>query len=171
MSPQAMSHAALRATYFAIAVLVIAADRLSKVLIRRHVELNYGSVPVVPHFFSLTHVENTGAAFSLLADWPPAVRLPLLVGFSVIALAVVSYLLWNSARRFTWTGLALALILGGAVGNLYERVLYGRVTDFLHCYIGTHSWPDFNLADSAIVIGTTLLVLELVIAGKAAHEG
>ena len=165
-----MSSAALRGFYFAVAALVIGADRLSKVLIRRHVELNYGNVPVVPHFFSLTHVENTGAAFSLLADWPPAVREPLLVSFSVIALAVVCYLLWNSARRFTWTGLALALILGGALGNLYERVLYGRVTDFLHCYIGAYSWPDFNLADSAIVIGTTLLLMELVIGGKRPHE-
>ena len=165
-----MSRAGLRWFYFCIAALVIAGDRLSKVMIRRHVELNYGSVPVVPHFFSLTHVENTGAAFSLLADWPPRLRLPLLVSFSVIALTVVCYLLWNSARRFTWTGLALALILGGAVGNLYERVLYGRVTDFLHCYIGTYSWPDFNLADSAIVVGTTLLLLELVMGGKAGHE-
>jgi signal peptidase II len=169
--PATMSRAALRGSYFGIAALVFAADRLSKVIVREHIALNYGNVPVVPHFFSLTHVENTGAAFSILADWPPSVRLPLLVSFSVIALAVISYLLWNSARRFTWNGLALSLILGGALGNLYERVLYGRVTDFLHCYIGTHSWPDFNVADSAIVIGTSLLVLELVIGGKAAHEG
>ena len=158
----AISRGALRGIYFIIAALVIAADRLSKILIRRFVELNYGSVPVVPHFFSLTHVENTGAAFSLFADWPAAVRRPLLVSFSIVALAVVCYLLWNSARSFTLNGLALALILGGAVGNLYDRVLYGRVTDFLHCYIGMHAWPDFNLADSAIVIGTALLVVELL---------
>ena len=176
------SRAALRGIYFSIAALVIACDRISKILIRRYVELNFGSVPVVPHFFSLTHVENTGAAFSLFADWPPAVRRPLLVSFSIVALAVVCYLLWNevripildlrglrcvsaqsdSARGFSWNGLALALILGGAVGNLYDRVLYGRVTDFLHCYIGTHSWPDFNLADSAIVVGTALLIVELL---------
>ena len=156
------SRAALRGIYFSIAALVIACDRISKILIRRYVELNFGSVPVVPHFFSLTHVENSGAAFSLFADWPPAVRRPLLVSFSIVALAVVCYLLWNSARGFSWNGLALALILGGAVGNLYDRVLYGRVTDFLHCYIGTHSWPDFNLADSAIVVGTALLIVELL---------
>ncbi len=156
------SRAALRGIYFSIAALVIACDRISKILIRRYVELSFGSVPVVPHFFSLTHVENSGAAFSLFADWPPAVRRPLLVSFSIVALAVVCYLLWNSARGFRWKGLALALILGGAVGNLYDRVLYGRVTDFLHCYIGTHSWPDFNLADSAIVVGTALLIVELL---------
>jgi signal peptidase II len=89
------------------------------------------------------------------------------VSFSIVALAVVCYLLWNSARRFTWNGLALALILGGAVGNLYDRVVYGRVTDFLHCYIGTHSWPDFNLADSAIVTGTALLIVELLWGDRA----
>jgi signal peptidase II len=79
---------------------------------------------------------------------------------------VVCYLLWGSARRFTWTGLALALILGGAVGNLYDRIRYGRVTDFLHFYIGTHTWPDFNLADSAIVCGATLLCLDLIFSSK-----
>ena len=78
---------------------------------------------------------------------------------------VVCYLLWNSAAKFTWTGLALAFILGGAIGNLYDRILFGRVTDFLHFYIGPHVWPDFNLADSAIVIGATLLFLDLIFSG------
>ena len=165
-----MSRAGLRSFYFLVAGLVILGDRLSKIFIRRHVELNVGDVPVIPHFFSITHVENTGAAFSLFADWSPRVRVPLLVGFSALALIVVCYLLWNSARRFSWTGLALALILGGAAGNLYDRIRYGQVTDFLHCYIGAHSWPDFNLADSAIVVGATLLALDLLFGGKAAHE-
>ncbi len=80
---------------------------------------------------------------------------------------VVCYLLWNSAAKFTWTGLALAFILGGAIGNLYDRLLFGRVTDFLHFYIGSHTWPDFNLADSAIVCGATLLLLDLIFGGRA----
>ncbi len=83
---------------------------------------------------------------------------------------VVCYLLWNSAKRFTCTGLAFAFILGGAVGNLYDRVLYGHVTDFLHFYIGSHAWPDFNLADSAIVIGAALLILDLVFGSKTGAE-
>ena len=94
------------------------------------------------------------------------VRVPLLVGFSTLAMIVVGYLLWNSAERFTWTGLALAFILGGAIGNLYDRILFGRVTDFLHFYIGHHMWPDFNLADSAIVVGSILLALHLLFGGK-----
>lgn len=157
-----MSRAALRCLYLSISVAVIVLDRLTKIFIRRHVALNYGSVVVIPNFFSITHVENTGAAFSLFAEWPSRVRVPLLVGFSTIAMLVVCYLLWTSVRRFTWTGLALAFILGGAVGNLYDRLRYGRVTDFLHFYIGPHMWPDFNLADSAIVTGATLLAIDLV---------
>jgi signal peptidase II len=162
----AMSSAALRAFYFSVSAVVILGDRLSKIFIRRHVALNFGYVPVIPNFFSITHVENTGAAFSLFAEWPQRVRVPLLVSFSTLAMLVVCYLLWNSIQRFTWTGLALALILGGAIGNLYDRVLYGRVTDFLHFYVGSHMWPDFNLADSAIVVGATLLALHLLFSAR-----
>lgn len=126
----------------------------------------FGDVTIIPHFFSITHVENTGAAFSLFADWSPSIRVPLLVGFSSLAMVVVCYLLWNSAKQFTWTGLALAFILGGAIGNLYDRIRYGRVTDFLHVYIGSHMWPDFNLADSAIVIGATLICIDLIFGSK-----
>ena len=132
------------------------------------VELNFGSVSVIPHFFSITHVENTGAAFSLFAEWSPSVRIPLLVGFSTVAMILVSYLLWKSATKFSCSGLALAFILGGAIGNLYDRLRYGRVTDFLHFYIGTHVWPDFNLADSAIVCGATLLCVDLIFGQKTA---
>jgi signal peptidase II len=161
-----MSRSALRWLYFCISALVILADRATKIVIRRHVALNYGSVPVIPNFFSVTHVENTGAAFSLFADWPQRVRIPLLISFSTLALIVVCYLLWTLGRVFNWTGVALALILGGAVGNLYDRVLYGQVTDFLHFYLGPHAWPDFNLADSAICVGATLLSIELIFRGK-----
>jgi signal peptidase II len=162
----AISRAALRWLYFGIAVLVIVADRLTKIVIRNYVELNFGSITIIPGCFSITHVENTGAAFSLLADWPARVRVPLLVGFSMLALVIVGYLLWNSATRFTWAGVALALILGGAIGNLYDRLFYGQVTDFVHFYIGSHAWPDFNLADSAICVGAVLLSAQMLFAGK-----
>lgn len=165
-----MSRASLRFLYLMVSAGVILCDRLTKILVVQHIELNFGSVQVIPHFFSITHVENTGAAFSLFAEWSPRVRVPLLVGFSSLAMIVVCYLLWSSARRFTWTGLALALILGGATGNLYDRILYGRVTDFLHIYVGTYMWPDFNLADSAIVCGAALLFIDLVFGNKAALQ-
>jgi len=153
----------LRVFYLLVAAVVIVADRLSKLWVRAHIALDFGSRPVIPHLFSLTHVENTGAAFSLLADWPRRVRVPLLVGFSACAMVLLCWLLWSSVRRFSWTGLAMALILGGAAGNLYDRLRYGRVTDFLHFYVGVHSWPDFNLADSSIVCGAILLCLTLLL--------
>jgi len=162
-----LSKGKLRALYFMVSAVVILCDRLTKIYCARHIELDFGSRTVIPNLFSITHVENTGAAFSIFADWSPRVRVPLLVGFSTVAMCLVSYLLWNSARRFSRTGAALALILGGAVGNLYDRLDYGRVTDFLHFYIGTHTWPDFNLADSAIVCGACLLVLDLIFDGSA----
>ena len=165
--PFATSRAALRLFYLSVSAVVIVLDRLTKIYVRDHIALYFGNRVVVPNFFSITHVENTGAAFSLFADWPQSVRVPLLIGFSTVAMIVVCYLLWSSVRRFTWSGLARSLILGGAVGNLYDRIRYGRVTDFLHFYIGNHIWPDFNLADSAIVVGATLLALELIFAGKS----
>jgi signal peptidase II len=164
-----MSRATLRLSYLVVSAVVIVLDRLTKLFVARHVELNFGSVPVIPNFFSITHVENTGAAFSLFAEWPQRVRVPLLVGFSTVAMFVVCYLLWNSATKFTWSGLALAFILGGAVGNLYDRLLFGRVTDFLHFYVGFHTWPDFNLADSAIVCGAALLLIDLSFGSKASR--
>jgi signal peptidase II len=165
-----MSRASLRFLYFSISAVVILGDRLTKLLIARNVELNFGIITVIPNFFSITHVENTGAAFSLFADWPQRIRVPLLVGFSTVAMIVVCYMLWKSAAKFTWTGLALAFILGGASGNLYDRILFGRVTDFLHFYIGNHMWPDFNLADSAIVCGATLLFIDLIFGSKSARS-
>jgi signal peptidase II len=165
-----MSRASLRSVYFLVSAVVIFLDRLTKLFIAHHVELNFGNVQVIPNFFSITHVENTGAAFSLFADWSPKIRIPLLVGFSTIAMIVVCYLLWRSAAKFTYGGLALAFILGGAVGNLYDRLLFGRVTDFLHFYIGNHMWPDFNLADSAIVCGATLLCVDLFFGAKFPRE-
>jgi len=165
-----MSRATLRCLYYLLAAVVIVLDRLTKLFAARNIELNFGRVQVIPNFFSITNVENTGAAFSLFADWPQRVRVPMLVGFSTLAMLVVGYLLWKSAARFTWTGLAMAFILGGAIGNLYDRIRYGRVTDFLHIYVGSHSWPDFNLADSAIVCGAILLCIGLIFGDKTASQ-
>ena len=86
----------------------------------------------------------------------------MLISFSVVAMIVVSVLLWKQSRALTMTGVALSLILGGAVGNLWDRVASGRVVDFLLFYVKTYQWPVFNLADSAIVVGASLLVLEII---------
>jgi len=147
--------------HFLIALTVFVLDRLTKWLVIRHIVLE-DNVPVIPGFFRLTHLENPGAAFSLFADSPSALRTGLLIAVSVTALAVVALLLWFRRHAFNLTTVALALIMGGALGNLWDLLSDGKVTDFLDFYIGAHHWPPFNLADSAIVIGALLLMLRML---------
>jgi signal peptidase II len=90
--------------------------------------------------------------------------------FSIVALVVVSVLLWKSSHAMSTTGVGLALILGGAIGNLWDRLAAGHVTDFLLFYVGNYQWPAFNVADSAIVIGAALLVFEILFTKTPAHE-
>lgn len=144
-----------------IALAVLLLDRITKWAIAQTIPLE-DAVNIIPNFFRLTHLENTGAAFSLFADSPSPFRTTLLIGFSVAALAVVSVLLWKDRSVFHSGTLALSLILGGAVGNLWDRVSDGKVTDFLDFYIGTHHWPPFNVADSAIVVGALLLFMRML---------
>jgi signal peptidase II len=144
-----------------IALAVLLLDRITKWAIARTIPLE-DAVNIIPGFFRLTHLENTGAAFSLFADSPSPFRTTLLIAFSIAALAVVSVLLWKDRSVFHSGTLALSLILGGAVGNLWDRVSDGKVTDFLDFYIGAHHWPPFNVADSAIVVGALLLFLRMI---------
>ncbi len=119
------------------------------------------AIVVIPRVFRITHVLNTGAAFSLFegAKNPEIVRYTL-IGFSILAAIVVLGLLWKTGQRLTGTTIALALILGGAIGNLYDRLRLHYVIDFLEVHIVHYHWPDFNVADSCIVIGACLLLLE-----------
>jgi signal peptidase II len=149
-----------------IAVLVVALDRWSKLWIVAHIHSG-AAIVVIPKVFRLTHVLNTGAAFSMFAESasPTLVR-NLLVAFSVIAVLVVLALLWKWGRTLSLTTFSLALILGGAVGNLYDRIKFSSVLDFLEVHIVHYHFPDFNLADSAIVIGACLLLLETMLPRK-----
>ena len=144
-----------------LTVLVIALDRWSKIWIVHHINPGY-ALPVIPGVFRLTHVLNTGAAFSLFADSlsPLAVR-NALIAFSILAVLIVGAMLWRTGRTLSLTGVALALILGGAIGNLYDRLVFSHVVDFLEVHIVHYHWPDFNVADSCIVIGACLLLIEI----------
>ena len=164
-----MSTTTARSLHFLLALIVILLDRWTKRLVAARIAM-YAHIPVIPGFFQLTHTENTGAAFSLFADSPSHWKTGLLIAFSVIAMLVVSVLLWKQSRCVTLTGVALSLILGGAVGNLWDRIASGRVVDFLDAYYKTYHWPVFNLADSAIVVGASLLVLEILFTGKTAES-
>jgi signal peptidase II len=145
-----------------IAAMAVALDRVTKLWVEAHVRIGHAIV-VIPRVFRITHVLNTGAAFSMFegARSPQLVR-GFLIGFSVAAVIVVLVLLWKMGRTASLTSFSLALILGGALGNLYDRLRYAHVVDFLEVHIVHYHWPDFNVADSCIVIGACLLLLEML---------
>jgi signal peptidase II len=146
---------------YGLSAAVFAIDRLTKSVIEAHVSA-FDVHPVIPGFFDIVHSQNRGVAFGLMNDSTSAWRTVVLIVFSAAALLLVAGLLWRASRLDRWTATGLALILGGAAGNLFDRMLWGRVTDFLEFYIGDLHWPTFNVADSCIVIGSGLLVLELL---------
>ncbi len=158
----------MRKYFVGIAILVLFLDRLAKRAVASNIPL-HDSVVVIPGFFRLTHVQNTGAAFGLFADSPVQWKIGALVTFSILALVVVSALLWKNSHALTTTTVGLSLILGGAMGNLWDRIMSGRVVDFLDFYVGNYHWPAFNVADSAIVVGAALLISEIFFA-KSANE-
>ena len=143
-----------------ISVFVIVADRTTKALVSTHIEMG-DAVTIIPGFLRITHWLNEGAAFSLFADSasPNAVRWGLIVFSAVAAIAVLIALI-RLGSRFTMTTIALALVLGGALGNLHDRIRYGSVVDFIEVHIFSYHWPDFNVADSSIVVGACLLLLD-----------
>ncbi len=158
----------MRKYFFLIAAVVLLLDRITKWAVAANIAVRE-YVPVVPGFFQLTHVENPGAAFGLFAEPSAQWKVGALVSFSVLALIVVSALLWKNGHSLTTTSVGLSLILGGALGNLWDRMFTGHVVDFLDFYVGSYHWPAFNVADSAIVIGAILLVSEIVFA-KSKNE-
>lgn len=131
----------------------------------------YSSREIIPGFFDLVHTRNTGIAFSLFADSGPLVRDWLLPIASIVAILFVGAYFWKTARDAVVIRFALTLVLAGAAGNLYDRALYGYVTDFLDIYVGAWHWPAFNVADSAITIGAGLLLLDSFRKPAAASGG
>jgi signal peptidase II len=146
--------AALR--WFALAAVVMAVDQLSKHMVQQH--LRYGDSVPVTFFLDLVLVFNPGAAFSFLSDAPGWQRW-FFVAVAAVASAVVSVLLLRHRDKALFSA-ALGLILGGAMGNVIDRLMLGAVVDFLHFHAGPYYWPAFNVADSAITVGAALLVLD-----------
>lgn len=143
-----------------IAAVVIAADRLSKMWVSAHIPIG-GAIPVIDHVLRISHWTNEGAAFSLFADSasPQTVRWGL-VAFASLAALVVLLAMIRLGNRITLTTVALALILGGALGNVHDRIAYGSVVDFIEVHIVHYHYPDFNIADSCVVVGACLLFLD-----------
>jgi signal peptidase II len=142
---------------------VIVLDRLTKIYIQ-HALNSWNSISVIPGLFRIVHTENPGAAFGILAQANTMVRTAVLIGISAMVMVFVASAIWSRTSSFTgvWTRFGLALILGGAIGNLMDRIIRGQVTDFLEVYSGSWSFPAFNVADSAITVGSIVLLIELL---------
>ena len=144
---------------FVIAILVFALDRWTKWL----VESRFGPWDikvVIPGFFNIVHSENPGVAFGIFSEGATPARTLGLVGITIAAVGVLGWMMWKSNDRIS--SLAFALITGGALGNLYDRITAGAATDFLDFFAGRYHWYTFNLADSAICIGAGLLILTMM---------
>lgn len=145
-----------------LSIIVIALDQFTKYLARTHLEL-YQFKPLVP-FWNWTLAYNEGAAFSFLANQGGWQKIFFAVIAAFVAIGLVYYLLVKSYSLLS--GIAFSFILGGAVGNLTDRIVAGKVTDFIDWYVGVHHWPAFNIADSFITVGVVLLVIDSLFCGK-----
>ncbi|KIL35354.1 signal peptidase II [Cohnella kolymensis] len=153
-------------SYYAIAVIVFIIDYVSKKIINSTVALDTERIPVIGDFFVISHIRNRGAAFGMLQEqrW----------FFILITVAVVAGIVWYVQRSYR-TGsrlllIALGMILGGAAGNFLDRALYGEVVDFLQFNFGSYTFPIFNLADSAIVVGVGLVIVDTLLTMKEENK-
>jgi signal peptidase II len=152
----------LRVRSAIIIFLVVMLDRVSKLYIRSSYA-QWDVTVVIPRIFNIVHAENPGAAFSMMASAPPIVRAVLLIGVSLVVMTIVGVMLWRLPKNSgALLSTSLALVFGGAFGNLWDRVFRGSVTDFLQVFIGSYEFPAFNVADSAITIGAAVLVIDLL---------
>ena len=144
-----------------IAGLTVVLDQITKAVIL-HGMMLHESIPVISGFFSITHIHNPGGAFGFMAGQNPVLRTILFLFVATLAAGVVFYFYKNTPKTHPWLSFGFALILGGAIGNLIDRVRFGMVVDFLDFYIGNLHWPAFNIADSAISVGMAIFVFHLL---------
>lgn len=154
-----MSRRLLMSAFFPVILAVVAIDQATKLWIMRNFAL-YESKVVIADLFNLTYLTNNGAAFSILAGQPAVWRQLFFIGAAGAALVFIWIAQRSFGRNSIVYSLSLALIAGGAIGNLIDRIRYGFVVDFLDVYIGAHHWPAFNIADSAITIGVILFIIK-----------
>ncbi|HBQ21473.1 MAG: signal peptidase II [Deltaproteobacteria bacterium GWA2_38_16] len=140
-----------------LAGLVIALDQISKLYIEHHFNL-HESITVIPNFFNLTYIRNTGAAFGLLSRAPESFRIPFFIIIPLIALTIIVLIFKKTKETQVLMISSLSLILGGAIGNFIDRVRFNYVIDFLDFHWFNYHWPAFNVADMTIVVGVILLI-------------
>lgn len=160
----------MNVNYFILLILVAGIDQLTKYFIQNHMYL-YESREMIPGFFNLVFVTNTGAAFSIFADVESPARHYFFVAIGVIALIGISVWYYSLRKENKYYAVCLGLIAGGALGNLIDRIHIGAVVDFLDFYIKVYHWPAFNVADSAICVGVALFIFINYISEKQKKQG
>ena len=151
---------------FSLISLIVLLDQIAKHLVLSWIPLGE-SRTIIPDFFDLTYVRNTGAAFGILAQAAPAFRVPFFVIVPLVALVAIGYVFKKIPETDVKLSAALSLVIGGAVGNLVDRMTLGFVVDFLDFHWGfAYHFPAFNIADSASCIGVGILMLDLLIREK-----
>nr|Q01VL4.1 RecName: Full=Lipoprotein signal peptidase; AltName: Full=Prolipoprotein signal peptidase; AltName: Full=Signal peptidase II; Short=SPase II [Candidatus Solibacter usitatus Ellin6076] len=151
----------LRWKAYGVAALIFALDRFTKWLVETNVSV-MDTYHVIPGFFDIVHSENRGVAFGILNDSTSEWRTTILVVLAGAAVIFIAAMLWNAQRLDRASFWGLSLILGGAAGNVFDRAMFGKVTDFLDLYYRDYHWHTFNVADSAIVVGSCLLLIDLL---------
>ncbi len=137
-------------------------DQFTKGLILRYLPFN-NTIPVIKGFFNITHIRNPGGAFWLMANLSPTLRSIIFLFVSSLAAGLIFYFYKKTPAKYSWLAAAFALIFGGAIGNLIDRIRFGMVIDFLDFYVGNLHWPAFNIADSAISIGIGIFLYHLML--------
>jgi signal peptidase II len=148
--------------FYFVALIVILLDQATKLVIVQALRVGQG-IPVIPGYFNLVFVLNPGAAFGFLATLSERVRNPFFILISVVAAILIVFYHTRFLYAHRLASIALGLILGGAIGNLIDRLRYGMVVDFLDFHVSRYHWPAFNVADSAISIGVGLMLLDMVL--------
>jgi signal peptidase II len=126
----------------------------------------HSPIEVIPGFFNLTYIQNPGAAFGLFGNITETLRLAILIGISLLAFVILIYMYVKVKEKDNLVLIPIAMIIGGALGNLIDRIRLQRVIDFLDFYMGRYHWPAFNVADSAITAGTMILVFTILFSGR-----
>lgn len=146
--------------FLLICIVAIVSDQISKIIIIKNIPL-YASIKIIPGFFDITHLHNMGGAFGLGANQSEAVRTFVFIGMAFLALILILWFYKTTPKEFVWLRIAYSMILGGAIGNLIDRIRMGYVVDFLDVYIKNMHWPAFNIADSFITIGMGIILLHV----------
>ncbi len=144
-----------------VALPVVVADQLTKALVLAKMPL-YRTLAVIPGFLNLTHIQNPGGAFGFMAAQPAALRSVVFFAISWLAVLLVAVFYWRTPPTHRLLGTSLAMIMGGALGNIIDRTRFGSVVDFIDLHAGSLHWPAFNVADSAITVGMAILVAHLL---------